>query len=247
MIEYGFGAKILKHGFSDRVIFAKENGFDFIQLWYAEEGLEIFPDDPPFPLPFKLNPFPTIIHAVLKPDQISVKIAELAPILKELGHHELIVHPVLKGEPRTKETLELLSREIKLALKYLSPHSITMFLENNSPVNPLFHTPEEIKDILTRNPDLGFLMDVAHIKDLETLEKIVEIRMPQILHIADRNLDVLHEHLPLGEGKIDFKRIFSGPLLRFSGKIVLEITQSDAALKNSKAKLIEIIEESHSI
>ena len=89
------------------------------------------------------------------------------------------------------------------------------------------------------NPNLQFLIDVAHIDNYEHLKSMLKIRMPKILHIADRHLEQIHEHLPIGQGNIDYKYIFTNILNGFDGKIVLEIIQSSNDMINSKAKIEE--------
>lgn len=63
--------------------------------------------------------------------------------------------------------------------------------------------------------------------------------MPKILHVADRHFEVIHEHLPIGQGNIDYKYIFTNILNEFDGKIILEIIQSSKDIIASKAKIEE--------
>lgn len=67
---------------------------------------------------------------------------------------------------------------------------------------------------------------------------MVNIKIPGILHIADKHFNVIHEHSPIGQGEIDFKYIFSNILKNYEGKIILEIVNTDLDIVNSK----EVIE-----
>lgn len=71
---------------------------------------------------------------------------------------------------------------------------------------------------------------------------MVSIKKPKILHIADRHFDIIHEHIPIGEGEINYDYIFNEILKEFKGKIVLEIDQSDEVIVKSRDKIRRIIE-----
>lgn len=66
------------------------------------------------------------------------------------------------------------------------------------------------------------------------LQEMINVKTPQILHIADRHFNVIHEHLPLGQGDIDFQCIFNNLLPEYDGKIILEIVNSDLDIIYSK-------------
>ncbi|HOJ12797.1 MAG TPA: hypothetical protein PK733_19710 [Clostridiales bacterium] len=74
---------------------------------------------------------------------------------------------------------------------------------------------------------LPVILDVAHMDNIEHLKELVSVKMPQILHVADRRLEEIHEHLPIGKGNIDFTKVFGDVLTDFDGKIFFEIIQSD--------------------
>lgn len=223
--------------YEDEVIFAKENGFKFMQLWYDSNGLALNKDENPLEV-IKQKEFETIIHAVLDINEFREHIPKLLDILKYLGHREVIIHPICHSEEITSTTIYKLSDEAGYALELLSKEHITLYLENNSKLDPIFSTVEEIQIMFNNNPKLEFLLDLAHIDDYEVLKQMVKVKMPKILHIADRHFDVIHEHLPIGQGDIDFEYVFSNILTGFQGKVILEIIQSEEDIINSK-KVIE--------
>ena len=73
------------------------------------------------------------------------------------------------------------------------------------------------------------------------MKQIVAVKMPKLLHIADKHFDVIHEHLPIGQGDIDYERIFDNELREFQGKIILEVIQSDEAVISSRDKIRTIL------
>lgn len=164
---------------------------------------------------------------------------KLIEIIKHLGHNELIIHPICESEEITPKTIYKLSDKVKFALERLDKENITLYLENNSRLDPIFNETNEIEIMFQQNPKLEFLLDVAHIDNYEHLKNMIKIKKPKILHIADRHLEVVHEHLPIGQGNIDYKYIFTNILKEFDGKIILEIVQSSNDIINSKVKIEE--------
>ncbi|HHD2754505.1 TPA: TIM barrel protein [Clostridium perfringens] len=220
--------------YKDEVKFAKENNFDFMQLWYDNKGLCLHEDDKEFIHTINKHNFPTIIHAVLNINEFEEHIPKLLNILNKLNHKELIIHPICENEEINKETIDKLDKSVKYALNILNPYVITLFLENNSKLDPIFTNTNEIQKIFIQNKDLEFLLDIAHIDNMNHLEEMLKVKKPKILHIADRHFDLVHEHLPLGQGDIDFQYIFSNLLPEYDGKIILEIVNSNLDIINSK-------------
>lgn len=121
------------------------------------------------------------------------------------------------------------------------PNGITVFLENNSKLDPIFTDTYEIEKIFRQNEELEFILDIAHIDSIKHIKDMVSCKKPKILHIADKHFDILHEHLPIGHGEIDFEYIFNNILNNYEGKIILEITNSDLDIVNSKKIIQNII------
>ncbi|GMQ60675.1 sugar phosphate isomerase/epimerase [Vallitalea sediminicola] len=237
MIEFGCLARYFNK-YALEVEFAKNNGFEFMQLWYDRDGIALKKDSKPLEV-IKEHRFPTIIHAVLDINEIEEHIPKLIEILKYLGHKNLIIHPICESEPITNQTIYKLSEKVKEAFSVLSNENIKLYLENNSRLDPIFNKAEEIEIVFMENPEVDFILDVAHIDNYKHLENMIEIKMPKILHIADRHLEIIHEHLPIGEGNIDYKYIFSNILEKFEGKVILEIIQSSEDIINSRNKIEE--------
>lgn len=160
--------------------------------------------------------------------------------MKQLGHTELIVHPICENEPITMKTIEELNQKVKYALNMLEPQGITLYLENNSKLDPVFTDFNEIDYIFRENPTLEFILDIAHVDDLGTLEKMVQIKRPKVLHVADRHFNIIHEHLPIGQGEINFEYVFQNILKKFEGKIILEILGDDEIIE-SKERLVDVM------
>ena len=224
--------------YREEVEFAQNNNFKFMQIWYDRNGIALKKDLNPIEI-IKKYDFPTIIHAVLDINEFEEHVPKLLEIMKYLGHQELIIHPICESEEITSQTIYKLSDKVRLALEELAKESITLYLENNSRLDPIFNQPNELEIMFKQNPSLEFLLDIAHIDNYDHLKSMIKIKMPKVLHIADRHLEVIHEHLPIGQGNIDYKHIFADILKEFHGKIVLEIIQSSNDIISSKAKIEE--------
>ena len=118
---------------------------------------------------------------------------------------------------------------------------ITLYLENNSKLDPILTEANEIERIFNNNKTLQFVLDVAHIDSMEHLNDMVNIKKPNILHIADKYFSVIHEHLPIGHGEVDFKYIFINIFNDYEGRIILEIVNTDLDIVNSKRIIEELL------
>ena len=237
MNEYGCLAHF-DHFLFDDIGFAKKNGFSFLQIWYDKNGISLKKESDPLESLLKIE-FPTVIHAVLDINDFDEHVPKLKTIMDKLGHKEIIIHPVCKTEIIENETIEKLNGKIKFALEVLSNKKI--FLESNSKIDPIFNTVEDIKYIFVNNPNLEFILDIAHIDNLVHLTEMISIKKPGYFHLADKRLNVIHEHLPVGEGNIDFDKIFSEIIIWNGLKIIFEIVQGENELVKSKTIIEKII------
>lgn len=244
MIEIGCLARFFNR-YENEVRFAQENSFSFMQLWYDNRGLCLHEDDKNPVDVINGHAFPTIVHAVLNVDELEEHIPKLLVILKELRHKELIIHPICGNRPIDETMLCELNEKVKLAVDVLGSEGITLYLENNSKIDPIFTEPYEIEWIFTNNPGLGFLLDIAHIDSLNHLKEIVQVKSPDMLHVADKHFSVVHEHLPVGHGEIDFNYIFSNIIQDYKGKIILEIVNTDFDIVNSREAILCLLDGNH--
>jgi hypothetical protein len=239
MIEFGCLAHY-DHFLSEDIQLAKSNNFRFLQIWYDKDGISLNKENNKIESLISSN-YPCIIHAVLDINEFDLHIPRLQAILKSLGHKEIIIHPICASEPIDQNTIYKLSSKINNANLVLNEDGIKLFVENNSKIDPIVNSTRDIEIIFNENPNVGLLLDIAHIDNYVHLQEIVKIKQPKILHIADRHLENTHEHLPIGQGNIDFTYIFTNILHNFNGRIILEITQSNQELIDSKKELDAIL------
>ncbi len=227
--------------YQDEVIFSRENHFDFNQIWFMQGEIVLDKVNKPKEKMLKNIGFPLIFHAVLDINEFEKYEERLIEILNYLEQKELIIHPICKSTKINKESIYKLSEKVSAINLNLKSDGITLYLENNSKIDPIFYTIEEIEILFKKNPGVELLLDIAHMDNYEHLKEIVNIKKPKILHIADKKFSSDHEHLPIGKGELDFSYIFKEVLNDFDGKIIFEVVERDELIIKSKEKIEKIL------
>jgi len=240
VVEYGRSIRWF-NDYRDEVQFSKLNKFDFMQIWFMKGDLIL--DKVPSPKEKYVldSKFPVIVHAVYDIYDYDKFNDKLIHILKFLEHKEVIIHPICESIPVNSETIYLLADNIYKTNQLLKMNNIKLFIENNSIIDKINYTPEDLKIVFDKNPDVELLLDIAHIDDYEHLEKIIKVKHPKCLHISDKHFSVKHEHLPIGEGELDFELIFQKYLKGYQGKIIFEVVDEDEKIINSKDIIQKIL------
>lgn len=227
--------------FKSEADFSKENNFDFMQIWFQKGKILVDSLEEPREKFILENGFPVIIHAVFDIDDFEKYGEQLIDLICFFNHKEVIIHPVCEEKEITEQTIYSLAENVRLFHEAIKPHGVTLYIENNSVIDTINYTPHDLKILFEANPEVELLLDIAHIDNYEHLTKIIEIKYPRCLHIADKRFDVSHEHLPIGSGELDYSYIFSNHLKDFDGKIILEIVDEDSVVIDSKNKIIAVL------
>ena len=245
MIEYG---RILWHGLNTKWIdydteieFCKKHNFSCMQITYKDGELQCDNLSNPKEEAILEADFPIIIHALFKIEDYDKYTKDLLRILKYLSHREVIIHPVCKPSLINRNTIYKLSECNKKITDIFLSEGITVYIENNAKSVPLNYTSEDIKIILNDSPATELILDISHIDDYDHLRDIINVKCPKMLHIADRYFSVEHEHLPIGEGDINFELIFSKFLSDFNGKVILEISEDKNVIIDSLTKIQKVM------
>jgi sugar phosphate isomerase/epimerase len=203
-IEFGRSLRWY-NDYAREIDFCEQNAFSFMQIWYKKGKLLIDNVEEPAEVFLKKYSFPLIIHAVFEIDEYALYGDRLIKILKYFGHDEVIIHPVFSSKVTTDETIYELAENIKRLNVKLKDNGIKLFVENNSSLEKVLHTTEDLRIFFRGNSGVELLLDLAHIGDYEHLCDIIEVKYPGMLHVSDRRFSVAHEHLPIGMGDIDFE------------------------------------------
>ncbi len=135
---------------------------------------------------------------------------------QELDASAIIIHPGVLGS--YKETI----KQVLSLTKELNIPSHHLLLENKPYITltddrTAASSPKEIEEILAAT-GTGFVLDITHAikyaiavdKDIWAVLSDLQKLDPDILHISDAHLNTPHdEHLHIGKGEFDFKKIFS--------------------------------------
>lgn len=240
MIIFGRGIR-WENDYVNEVEFSKKAGFNFMQVWYYQGDILINSNGRNKVELIKDVDFPIILHAVLEADEFESEIHKIIEILNSLSQGELIIHPVSHKSEITKESIQTLDKALKSITAELKEYNISLFVENNCKMTDLNYSINDIRYIYERNEEVDLLLDIAHIDSYSHLKQIVEIRKPKMLHIADKHFNIEHEHLPIGQGALNFEIIFKEYLKNFEGKIILEIDGTDEEIENSLIELKKLL------
>lgn len=74
-------------------------------------------------------------------------------------------------------TISIFAENIYKTNKLLKENNIKLYVENNSVIDKINYTPEDLKVVFDKNPDVELLLDIAHIDDYEHLEKIIKVKI----------------------------------------------------------------------
>jgi sugar phosphate isomerase/epimerase len=241
MVEWGRSVRWF-NDYQNEIEFSESNRFDFMQIWYMKGDLILDKVSSPKEQYVLNSNFPVIIHAVYDIDDYDKYNSKLIQILNYLKHKEVIIHPVCENTQVNPNTIYLLADNIYKTNQLLRGNDIRLYIENNSVIDKINYTPNDLKVVFDRNPDVELLLDIAHIDGYEHLQKIIDVKFPKCLHIADKHLNVDHEHLPIGEGELDFDLIFKSYLKGYDGKIIFEVVDTDEKIIKSKNIIETILE-----
>ena len=216
MIKYGRSLRWYNN-YEAEIEFSKANNFDFIQIWFQKGTLNIDNVEEPRELYLKKYNFPLLIHALFELEDFAVYDERLIEILKYFGHVDVIIHPIfsLSDKSITDTAIHELAENIRQINVKLKNNGITLFIENNSKLETIIYTLDDLRIVFDKNPDVELVFDIAHIDS--------------------------YEHLPIGMGDLDFKLIFSKYLKHFKGDIIFEIPEEDTVIIDSMLKIKKAI------
>jgi sugar phosphate isomerase/epimerase len=139
---------------------------------------------------------------------------------------------------------------VELAEKYELPIGIENMniMHEDCEVAYLGVTPDELSRVIDAIPSryFGLTLDIAHASLLPGgVDPFIEKFSGRIIstHVSDNDL-VLDRHLPVGEGKIDFKAVFKRLIeINFTGTLNIELPRSNEDRLLSKQRLEPILAE----
>mgnify|MGYP003305262026 CR=1 FL=1 len=247
MLRIGRNLRDLDCPFKDEIEFSFESNFDIIQVWYKCGKIDAMYEEDAISF-LKNASIKSIIHAAFDINDFNDYEDDLINKLIELNHKELILHPMIKSKEVNKETTKELEEKVLNLLNKLDKLGIIVYVENNHKHMKCFYTLSQWKNFFKQAPkNTEFLLDIVHVlyaDDYEYLKKLVSIKRPKALHIADTikgKVGKKHLHLPIGKGIIDFDKVFNEIIPDYNDLIILEIKNTDKNILDSREKLKNIL------
>ncbi len=249
MLRIGRNLRDLDCPFKDEIDFSIESKFDIIQVWYKCGKIDALYEKDAINC-LKTSSINSIIHAAFDISDFDDYEDDLINKLIELNHKELILHPMIKSKEVNKETTKELEDKVLNLLNRLDKLGIVVYVENNHKHMKSFYTLTQWKNFFKKAPkNTEFLLDIVHVlyaDDYEFLKKLVDIKRPKALHVADTikgKVGKKHLHLPIGKGIIDFNKIFTEIIPNYSDLIILEIKNTDKNILESREALKKILQD----
>ena len=231
----------LNNTIEEEIRFSNFNGFSFHQIWYKDGEIAINIEGPKEKILISYN-FPFIIHALIDISELNYHSNVLLRKIEYFNHNEVIIHPVCKKTIiPTNDIMKTFLEDIFNISELYYKHGIKVYLENNSKLESIHNNEEDIMKMHTKCEKLNMVLDIAHMDSYENLKRLIDIKYPNILHISDKHFSAIHEHLPIGEGEIDWKYVFDKLLPNYAGKIIFEVNQSDDQIVKSKEIINRIL------
>ncbi len=150
-------------------------------------------------------------------------------IAADLGIEHVTVHPGVFS-PHTFGMRDFVISQTNRSLRELSPvvrdRGIAVSLENMPRIGiTVGHTPDELLRMI-EGTEIGICLDLGHANTTGNISAFLEL-LPDIrnIHIHD-NMGERDEHLPLGEGNIDFEGILKTLSSGYSHGLVIEAEES---------------------
>ncbi|GBE55616.1 endonuclease IV [archaeon BMS3Bbin15] len=130
------------------------------------------------------------------------------------------------------------------SIKYLYSEAMNMDLNiciENMPegYGAMLSSPEDVERLIDSLGDISFTFDIGHACTGEGAIKMIKTMGKNIknIHIHD-NCGEMDEHLAVGDGKINFRSIFSN-LNMYRGNFVIEVHKEEDVLR-SKEKIYKL-------
>ncbi|HOM95576.1 MAG TPA: sugar phosphate isomerase/epimerase [Methanofastidiosum sp.] len=161
--------------------------------------------------------------------------------VNEIGGKVMTFHPGRHSAAtnRDKElTKKILFDSLKEISTYNEDYGVVIALENMPDTFvTTMKVSQEILEVLENKqlPGIKHTMDVGHLETNNVdIERYIQDLKDFLVHIhLHDNLGEFDNHLPLGEGNIDFSKVFMAlKKINYSGRMILEMTNTEDILKS---------------
>jgi len=178
---------------------------------------------------------PSISNPQIKLIEKSLRVAEKLNATHYVMHGGNIPLPYFTIErPKDRNHfLDLFSYAFKSIFQKAYNAGVKVVLENLYG-NRIFGNVEDFIKIKENIPEIGFCFDVGHAEITQITEEIFRRLEIDHVHITDNDL-IKDRHMVVGEGKIDFKKIFTRLKdKKYDGKVIVENLSFEECVESVK-------------
>ncbi len=159
-------------------------------------------------------------------------------LANQLGAKRITLHSGKMEVPRVPtaviKNFEVFIRNLKKIVGFSKKYSIKVGVENTFSEGGICRTAEELLKVTDLAKEAGIVFDCGHVnvigENLIKYFKKVRNRVVNV-HISDNN-GKIDEHLPLGMGNINFKKLFKEfKKTNYYGPFILEVFPSENVLR----------------
>jgi sugar phosphate isomerase/epimerase len=256
-MEIGFSAS--RKPCEEYFKFASDNGFDRLDLGcsappnfphtFTEDRIERVKElGKEYSIPYGLHSSSFVNTAELMPlvrEASEQHLLDYITLSKDIGAEYCVIHCGYYFSKYKDAVMQALFKTFRPAVKLAEELDLPLVIENMNAVHPdsevvyLGVTIEELSQVFDAVPSthLGLALDIGHAALLPGgVASWVEAFPDKIfhLHLSDNDC-VLDQHLPIGDGDIDFQAAFD--MLKsvgFNGTATLEVGDEENKLKSLK-------------
>jgi sugar phosphate isomerase/epimerase len=163
--------------------------------------------------------------------------------IKEINFHAQTYPLTLSNRKSRRQTIQNLIKSSEELVDYAARFNIGVMIENQ-PQRKSFE-PNDFKQIFRGVKGLGFHFDVGHAfigGGMKGVEKYIKAFRDRLWHIHLHDNHGEHdEHLPIGEGSIDFRKVVKSlKKVGYKRTITLEVFSTEKRVKESLKRIKRI-------
>lgn len=162
--------------------------------------------------------------------------------IKEINFHAQTFGLALLNRKSKRQTIQNFIKSLDELVDYAARFNMGVMIENLPQGKKKIFEPADYKHIFRRVKGLGFHLDVGHAfiwGGMRGVEKYIKTFKDRLWHIhLHDNHGELDEHLPIGEGSIDFRKVVKAlKRIGYNRTITLEVFARDKEIKESLRKI----------
>lgn len=168
--------------------------------------------------------------------------------IKEINFHAQTYPLTLSNKKFRRQTIQNFIKSSEELVDYAARFNMGVMIENIPKGKRKSFEPDDFKQIFRGVNGLGFHLDVGHAfigEGMRGVEKYIKTFKDRLWHVHLHDNHGKHdEHLPIGEGNIDFRKVVKSlKKVEYNRTITLEVFDTEKRIKQSLRKIKRIWKE----